>query len=48
MPGQSEANMNNTVIDQVKSTDTNYRREKEQLFIRHSNTFYSGLNRSPK
>ena len=48
MPGHSEANINFTVIEKVKTTDTKYREEREQLFIRLFNTFYSGLNISPK
>ena len=48
LPGHSEANINITSIEKVKSNDTNYRKEREQFFIRLFNTFYKGLNRSPK
>ena len=47
MQGHSEANVNITVIEKVESTDKNYWKEKEQLFITFFNTD-SGLNRSPK
>ena len=47
-PGHSESNMNITAIEKVKVNDPNYRKEREQFYIRLFNTFYNGLNRSPK
>ena len=48
MPGHGEADMNYTAIEKVTIYNVNHRKEREQLFIRIVNTFYNGLNRSPK
>ena len=41
LPGHSEANINIIAIEQIKINYANYRKEREQLFIRLFNTFYN-------
>ena len=45
LPGHSLADLSITAIEQVKTNDTIYRKEREELHIRRFNTFYNGLNR---
>ena len=45
-PRHSEANMRFTIIEQVKQTDSLYRKEREEYHINKFNTFYHGLNKN--
>ena len=47
LPGHAIHNMKFTVIEQVKSEDPLYGREREKLFIRKFNTFFNGINKEP-
>jgi hypothetical protein len=46
-PGHSKSNMKITIIEKVKSEETQYRKEREKFLIRKFNTFYCGLNLKP-
>ena len=46
-PGQSASNMTVTILEKVKSTDWQYRKEREKYLIQKFNTFYSGVNLKP-
>ena len=41
------ANMNVTILENVRKMDTIYRREREKYHIRKFNTFYEGMNKTP-
>ena len=43
-PGHSLANMKITILEQVRKSDTEYRKQRESYFIRKFNTFNKGLN----
>ena len=43
-PGHSLANMKITILEQVRKSDTEYRKQRESCFIRKFNTFNKGLN----
>ena len=45
--GHSIADMYVLILEQVRSSDPLYRREREKYFIRKFNTFYNGMNRQP-
>ena len=47
LPGHSMHNMKFTMLEQVKSPDPLYGREREKLLIRKFNTFYNGINKDP-
>ena len=44
-PGHSLSNMKMTILEQVRKLDTEYRKERENYFIRKFNTFKTGLNK---
>ena len=46
-PGHSLHNMTVTIIEKVKKSDEQYRKEREKYHIRKFNTYYDGLNRQP-
>ena len=45
--GHSVTDMSILILEQVRSTDDIYRREREKYFIRKFNTYHKGLNRQP-
>ena len=45
LPGHSLADLMVTVIEQVRKSDTLYRREREEYHIRRFNTLHNGINR---
>ena len=45
LPGHSLANVQITILEQVKKNDTMYRKEREKYFINKFNTIEEGLNR---
>ena len=45
MPGHSLADLMVTIIEQVKKSDTLYRKEREEYHIRSFNTLHKGINR---
>jgi hypothetical protein len=47
LPGHSMHNMKFTVLEQVKSSDPLYAREREKLVIRKFNSFHDGINKEP-
>ena len=44
LPGQSLANIDIMIQEQVKKRDPQYRKERERFFIHKFVTFYSGMN----
>ena len=44
-PGHSLADLQVTVLEQVKKNNTLYRKEREEYFIRKFNTFHNGINK---
>ena len=46
-PGHSVSDMTILILEQVRSTDDMYRREREKYFIRKFNSYHKGLNRQP-
>ncbi len=44
-PGHSLANLKVTIIEQVRKPELQYRKQRENYFIRHFNTYYNGMNR---
>ena len=47
LPGHSDHNMRFTILENVKSRDPLYAREREKLLIRKFNTFHEGINKEP-
>ena len=47
LPGHSTHNMKFTILENVKSRDPLYAREREKLLIRKFNTFHGGINKEP-
>ena len=47
LPGHTKADMKVLVLEKVKYTDPEYRKERESHLIRKFNTFYKGLNKKP-
>jgi hypothetical protein len=47
LPGHSSHNMKFTILENVKSEDPLYRREREKLLMRKFNSFYGGINKEP-
>ena len=47
-PGHSSSDMKFTVLEQVRSRDLVYRKEREKYLIKEFNSYYRGLNRSPE
>ena len=45
--GHSIADMSVLILEQVRSSDPLYRKEREKYFIRKFNTYYNGMNRQP-
>ena len=45
LPGHSLANVQITILEQVKKNCTMYRKEREKYFINKFNTYHQGLNR---
>ena len=45
LPGHSLADLMVTIIEQVKKSDTLYRKEREEYHIRRFNTLHKGINR---
>ena len=45
LPGHSLADLRITIIEQMKNSDLEYRKEREKYFIRFFNTYNNGLNR---
>ena len=37
--------MKGTILEEMKTTNEEYREEREKYFIRKFNTFYQGMNR---
>ena len=46
LPGHSIDDMKFSIIEQVKTRDELYRREREKFFIRKFNTYHDGINRT--
>ena len=46
-PGHSIDNVKVTILEKVKSRETNYRKEQEQYLIQKLNTVRNGLNKMP-
>ena len=46
--GHSEEDMKFTVLEQSKSSDPVYRKEREKYLIQEFNYFFRGLNRAPE
>ena len=46
-PGHSMANMTVTILEKVRKTEWQYRKEREKYLIRKFNTYYCGLNLKP-
>ena len=44
-PGHNLANLNISILEQVKSTSEMYRKERERYYINKFNTFHKGLNK---
>ena len=44
-PGHRANNLKITVIEKVKKESDQYRKEREEYFIRKFNTFHSGMNK---
>ena len=44
-PGHSIANMQITLLEKIKTNDTQFRKQREKILIRLFNTFYSGINK---
>ena len=47
LAGHGMKNMKFTILEQVRSNDLLYAREREKLFIRKFFTFYCGINKEP-
>ena len=47
LPGHTEANMTFTIIEQCKSEEEEYRKEREKYHISKFNTYYQGMNKEP-
>ena len=47
LPGHSMNNMKFCILEQVRSHDPLYARERERLLIRKFNTFHHGINKEP-
>ena len=47
LPGHSLHDIEVSDIEQPKSSDTEYRKERESYIIRKFNSYYSGMNRMP-
>ena len=45
--GHSINNMKITIIEKVKQTNENYRKERERFFINKFNTFHKEINKMP-
>ena len=45
LPGHSLADLSVTILEQTKSSDPEYRMEREKYFIRKFDTFNHGLNK---
>ena len=45
LPGHSLADLMVTIIEQVRKSDTLYRKEREEFHIRRFNTLHKGINR---
>ena len=45
--GHSIANMQITLLEKIKTNDTQFRKEREKILIRLFNTFYFGKNKQP-
>ena len=45
LPGHSLADLRVIIIEQVKKSDTQYRKEREEYHIRRFNTLHKGINR---
>ena len=46
-PGHSKADMKVLILEKVKSSDPQYRKERESYLIRKFNSYYKGLNKKP-
>ena len=47
LPGHAMKNMKFSILEQVKSQDPLYAREREKVFIRKFNSFHAGINKEP-
>ena len=45
LPGHNLADLKVTILEQTKSSDEDYRMEREKYFIRKFDAFNKGLNR---
>ena len=45
LPGHSHTDMKFTIIEQAKSFDPVYARERENLHIKKFNTYHKGINK---
>ena len=45
LPGHSLAHMKVTILEKVRNSNPDYRREREKYFINRFNTFYEGMNK---
>ena len=45
LPGHSLAHMKVTILEKVRNSNSDYRREREKYFINKFNTFYEGMNK---
>ena len=46
-PGHDLSDLKVIILEKVKSTNTQYRKERESYLIRKFNAFYKGINKSP-
>ena len=45
LPGHSLADLKITILEQVKKTDIDYRKEREHYFINMFDAYHKGMNR---
>ena len=46
-PGHSVVNMQITILEKMKTNNTQYRKERENIFVGFFNTLYCGINKQP-
>ena len=47
LPGHGMNKMKFSILEQVRSNDPLYAREREQILIRKFNSFHAGINKEP-
>ena len=46
-PGHSVANMQITILEKMRTNETQYRKQREKILIRLFTTFFCGINKQP-